>query len=84
MESLMRPDLLLFKMPSKDRIHRNALQRFNLMFGKKKANAKGEVRRYKASLVCTGFMQREGIDCVETFAPVVKFQSVRCLIAIVG
>jgi len=27
-------------------------------------------------------MQREGIDFVESFAPVAKFQSIRCLIAI--
>jgi len=27
-------------------------------------------------------MQREGIDFVETFAPIAKFQSIRCLIAI--
>jgi len=49
---------------------------------KKKTNAEGKVCLYKARLVCKGFMQREGIDFVETFAPVAKFQSIRCLIAI--
>ena len=33
-------------------------------------------------MVCKGFMQREGIDFVEAFAPVAKFQSIRCFIAI--
>jgi hypothetical protein len=48
---------------------------------KKKSNAEGKVCRYKARLVCKGLMQREGIDFVETFAPLAKFQSTRCLIA---
>jgi hypothetical protein len=40
---------------------------------KKKTDAEGKVCRYKASLVCKGFLQREGIDFVETCVPVAKF-----------
>jgi len=49
---------------------------------KKKTNAEGKLCRYKARLVCKGFMQRKGIDSVEALAPVAKFQSITCLIAI--
>jgi hypothetical protein len=48
---------------------------------KKKAYAEGKVCRYKARLICKGFMQREGIDFVETFAPVARFQSITCSVA---
>jgi hypothetical protein len=51
---------------------------------KKKTNAEGKVFRYRARLVCKGFIQRQGIDFVETLAPLAKFQSIRCLIAIVA
>jgi hypothetical protein len=49
---------------------------------KNKTNAERKVCRCKARLVYKGFMQREGIDFVKSFAPVPKFQSIRCLIAI--
>ena len=49
---------------------------------KVKKNSKGEPERFKARLVAKGYEQQKGIDFNETFAPVVKIQSLRLLIAI--
>ena len=47
-----------------------------------KYNADGNVERYKARLVAQGFNQRYWIDYEETFSPVVRFESVRTVIAL--
>ena len=47
-----------------------------------KRDALGEVVRHKARLVAKGYSQVEGLDFHETFAPVAKFCTIRCAVAI--
>jgi len=49
---------------------------------RKKYKADGTIDKYKARLVARGFTQVEGVDYTETFAPVVKYQSLRTILAL--
>ncbi|GJU76067.1 ribonuclease H-like domain-containing protein [Tanacetum coccineum] len=47
------------------------------------SKSSGEIDRYKAMLAAKGFGQNAGIDFEETFSPVVKMVTIRCLFNIV-
>jgi len=49
---------------------------------KVKWNERGEVVRHKARLIAKGFVQHEGINFEEVFAPVALMESVRLLLAL--
>ena len=50
---------------------------------KLKKNPQGEVIKHKARLVVKGYSQRKGIDYDEIYAPVVRFETIQILIALV-
>ena len=49
---------------------------------KLKVGPDGMVHRHKARLVAQGFLQKYGLDYDETFSPVVRFESLRTVIAL--
>ena len=51
---------------------------------KRKYDSGGNMKQHKAQLVAQGFHQKHGVDYDETFYPVVRFKSVRTVIALVA
>jgi len=53
------------------------------VFTKKQGSSYGDIVRYKVRLVAKGYTQREGIDYNEILSHVVKYLSIRILLALV-
>ena len=47
-----------------------------------KRKADGSVNKYKARLVAKGYVQKQGIDFEEVFAPMARIETIRLLIAL--
>ncbi|SGZ26794.1 BQ5605_C025g09958 [Microbotryum silenes-dioicae] len=78
----MRDDFKVFTIEPRSAIPPGATVVTSKFVWKTKRNAHGNVTGRKARLVAQGNRQRDGIDFSETFAPVARFSSIHCLLAL--
>ena len=50
----------------------------------KKGTDEGRHKKYKAQLVAKGYTQREGVDYTDVFSPVIKYKTIRLVLALVA
>jgi len=95
-DAMSRDDSRLWKDAMKEEVNslikNNTWELVSLPHGRKtitnkcvfrtKVKSDGSLDRYKARLVARGFSQRSGIDYSDTFAPVVRYESVRTVLAL--
>ncbi|SGY18614.1 BQ5605_C014g07413 [Microbotryum silenes-dioicae] len=77
----MRDDFKVFTIEPRSSVPPGATIVTSKFVWKTKRNAQGDITGRKARLVAQGNRQRNGIDFSETFAPVARFSSIRCLLA---
>ncbi|SGY77719.1 BQ5605_C005g03707 [Microbotryum silenes-dioicae] len=78
----MRNDFKVFTIEPRSLVPPGATIVTSKFVWKTKRNAQGDITGRKARLVAQGNRQRDGIDFSETFAPVARFSSIRCLLAL--
>ncbi|SGY55142.1 BQ5605_C006g03975 [Microbotryum silenes-dioicae] len=78
----MRDDFKVFTSEPRSTLPPGATIVTSKFVWKTKRDARGDVTGRKARLVAQGNRQRDGIDFSETFAPVARFSSIRCLLAL--
>ncbi|SGY77704.1 BQ5605_C005g03702 [Microbotryum silenes-dioicae] len=78
----MRDDFKVFTIEPRSSVPPGATIVTSKFVWKTKRNAQGDITGRKARLVAQGNRQRDGIDFSETFAPVARFSSIRCLLAL--
>ncbi|SGZ30860.1 BQ5605_C046g12247 [Microbotryum silenes-dioicae] len=78
----MRDDFKVFTIKPRSALPPGATIVTSKFVWKTKRDARGDVTGRKARLVAQGNRQRNGINFSETFAPVARFSSIRCLLAL--
>ncbi|SGY18682.1 BQ5605_C014g07439 [Microbotryum silenes-dioicae] len=78
----MRDDFKVFTIEPRSSVPPGATIVTSKFVWKTKRDAHGDVTGRKARLVAQGNRQRDDIDFSETFAPIARFSSIRCLLAL--